>query len=303
MTITDRVEKWVRRVLTDAVLLRTDTDAPRKCFMLALMHVTGGIKSEVQTLKLGSKQWEPKQLADMFNSIADEHSQGLAQSESGSGQEAYHLVAFYDDQPDLPQCPLPLMRRTGPMVHADDPIVTEAPTAKGDLAMSMRHKDAWQAFTLEMVARTFSAQTSIIDRMAMRMQSLEKENLDVLELAKEQILKEAADAHAHQMTELEYKRKTEERARIMAVAPPLLNQVFGKEIFPTSTADSSLIESLMSNLDESTIGKLTELLIPKLPPETAALLMARFTEVVEKQNAKKAAETAMVRTNGNGKAS
>jgi hypothetical protein len=89
---------------------------------------------------------------------------------------------------------------------------------------------------------------------------------------------------------------------LLAAAPALVNQVLGKEVFPASHVDSGLIEELMGSLDESTIAKLTELLIPKLRPETAALLIGRFTQVVETQNAKKQAEAMQKHANGNGTA-
>lgn len=293
----DRVEKWVRRVLTDPMLLRTDDVTPRKPLMLSLMHVTSGIKSEVYTLKIGSKQYDPKVLADMFNGTADEHSSGLSSSESGSGQEAYQLTVFYDDMPDLPQCPLPLMRRTGPMALADDPIVTEPPTPKGELAQSMRERAGWMQFTLEMVARTYSAQIETIASQGRELATLRKENQETIEIAKEMILEKAADTHAHRMQELDFERKSEERKRLMAAAPPLINQLLGREVFPASHVDSTLVDGLMADLDTDTMQKLTEVLLPKLKPETAALLLGRFNQVVEEQNRKKALA---VRENANG---
>ncbi len=296
----DRVEKWIRRVLTDPMLLRTEDVTPRKPVMLSLMHVTSGIKNEVYSLKIGSKQYDPKVLADMFNGTADEHSQGLSSSESGSGQEAYQLVIFYDDLPDLPQCPLPLMRRTGPLALADDPIVSEPPTHKGELAQSMRERGAWMEFTLQMVARTYSAQIETIASQGRELQTLRKENQETIEIAKEMILEKAADTHGHRMQELDFERKTEERKRLMAAAPPLINQLLGREVFPASHVDSTLVDGLMADLDESTIQQLTEVLLPKLKPETAALLIGRFTQVIEQQNAKKRAAAAMVQVNANG---
>jgi len=276
-----------------------DDVTPRKPLMISLMHVTSGIKNEVQSLKLGSKQYEPKQLADMFNGIADEHSAGLSSSESGSGQEAYNLVVFYDDMPDLPQCPLPLMRRTGPLALADDPITTEPPTPKGELAQSMRHRDVWMEFVLNMTARTYSAQIETIASQGRELQTLRKENQETIEIAKEMILEKAADTHSHRMQELDFERKSEERKRLMAAAPPLINQLLGREVFPASHVDSALVDGLMEDLDETTIQKLTEVLLPKLKPETAALLIGRFTQVIEAQNAKKRA-VAMVPNGTNG---
>src|SRR5258706_13301751 len=163
------VEKWIRRVLTDPMLLREGSEAPRKPTMIALMHVTAGSRNEVYTQKVGSKQHDPKQLAEMFDSMADEHVAGLSSSESGSGQEAYQLVVFYDDLPDAPQSPLPMVKRTGALTFADDPIVTEPPTSRGQIAQSMRLQDAWMQFVLEKDSRMTAGMLGIIDRMSTRL--------------------------------------------------------------------------------------------------------------------------------------
>ena len=297
MAAMDRLERWIRRVLTDPMLLN---DGAKKCIAISLMHVTGGVRTEVQTMKLGAKVWEPKQLAEMFDGMASEHSAGLSSSESGSGQEAYQLVAFFDDAPDLPQCPLPLMKKTGSIILADDPIVTEPPTARGELAQSMRHRDAWHAFALEMTARTHTAMAQIIDRLSNRLQIVEKENQDTIEIAKDMIMKEAADSHRYAMAEKEFERKTEERKRLMQIGPPLINQLLGREVFPQSTVDSTLLEGMLESLDEAQLQKLIEVVLPVLKPEQAALLVGRFTQIVEAVNARKAKKAAMTTTNGNG---
>ncbi len=295
----DRVEKWIRRVLTDANLTNEGT---RKCFAISLMHVTSGIKTEVQTQKLGSKPWDPKQLADMFEGIADEHSAGLSSTESGSGQESYNLVAFFDDMPDLPQCPLPLMRRTGPMALPDDPVVSEPPTPKGELQQAMRHKEGYLQFVLEAMARTFSAQTMVLEMQQKRLAQVERENQDTMELAKEMIFKEAANAHAYVMVEKDFERKTEERKRLMQAAPAVINQLLGREVIPQSTVDSTLIEGLFDSLDEPTIAKVLEVIGPKMKPEVLGLLLGRATQVIEANNAKRkaAAEAAAAKVNVNG---
>jgi hypothetical protein len=308
MASNDRVERWIKRVLSDPIILRAETDKPRRCTMLALLHVTGGRHDEVQSLKLGSKSWEPKGLADMFNGIADEHAAGLASSESGSGQESYRLVAFYDDMPDLEQNPLPLMRKTGASMLGEEgtAIVTEPPNARGETGQNMRERSAWMNFILEKDARLYGTMVNVIDRLSARLGTVERENQDAFTLAKEMILEKAADSHDQRMRELAFERSSEERARVMKALPPLVNRVFGKEIFPTSTVDSTLIESLVESLDEKTMSRVVEAVLPVLPPETATLLMARFGDIQLEFNrrkaeaAKRAASKANANGNGNG---
>lgn len=296
----DRIAKWVRRVLSDPMITR---DGERKCVALALMHMTGGIRTEVQAMKLGAKTWDPNQLAEMFDNLATEHAAGLASSESGSGEETYQLVAFFDDLPDVPQSPLPLMKRTGPTVHADESIVTEPPTPRGEVGQNMRERSAWMQFVLEMNARMFSTMTGVIERQNSRLAAVEKENQDAFQIAKEMILEKAADSHDQRMKELAFERSSEERARIMKALPPLVNKVFGKEIFPNSTVDSSLLEALVESSDENQLTRIIEALLPVLKPEQAALLMGRLGDIQEAMNArKKAAAEKAAKTNGNGAA-
>lgn len=294
----ERVEKWVRRMLADPMMTR---DGARTCTALALMHVTSGVRSEVQTVKLGSKTWDARQLAEMFNGLTDEHAAGLASSESGSGEESYQLVAFFSDLPDLPVSPLPLMRKTGDRVAPNEPIVSEPPNEKGERQMNMRHANAWQSFTLEMVARTYAAQSQIIERQNERLQVVERENQDAFQISKEMILEKVADAHDAKMRELQFERSTEERARLMKLAPPLVNKLLGKDVFPSSTVDSSLLEALIESADEGQIEKIVQVLIPVLKPEQQALLIGRFAEIQESLNKRKAIVKAQA--NGNGKAS
>src|SRR5262245_49468223 len=144
MASADRISKWVRRVTSDPTITQ---EGERKCIALALMHMTGGIRTEVQTLKLGAKTWDPEKLAEMFDTLATEHAAGLASGESGTGEESYQMVAFFSDLPDLPQSPLPLMKRTGLVPTVDAPIVSEPPNAKGEMGQNMRERSAWMQFT------------------------------------------------------------------------------------------------------------------------------------------------------------
>lgn len=293
-----RIEKWIRRMFNDPMVTR---DGERKCVALALMHVTGGARTEVQSLKLGAKTWDPKQLAEMFDSLATEHAAGLASGESGSGQEAFQVVAFFDDLPDLPVSPLPLMKSTGSPVLEGEAIVTEPPTPRGELGQNMRERSGWMQFTLEMNARMYTTMTGIIDRLSSRLGVVERENIDAFQIAKDTILEKAADVHAHRMKELEFERSSEERARIMKALPPLVNKVLGKEVFPQSMVDTSLLEGLLESADEEQIQRIFNAVMPVLKPEQAAFLMSRFADIQENLNARKQAATKQAaHANGNG---
>jgi hypothetical protein len=103
------------------------------------------------------------------------------------------------------------------------------------------------------------------------------------------------------MKELEFERGSEERARIMKALPPLVNKVLGKEVFPQSMVDTSLLEGLLESADEEQIQRIFNAVMPVLKPEQAAFLMSRFADIQESMNARKqAAAKQAAHANGNG---
>ncbi len=95
------------------------------------------------------------------------------------------------------------------------------------------------------------------------------------------------------MAELEYQRKTEERKRLLTVAPAIVNQVFGREVFPQAAVDSSMIETLVSRLDADGLQTILSVMSKYLKPEELAMLVGRMSDIQERADAQK-----MVKGNG-----
>jgi hypothetical protein len=287
-----RIEKWVRRQLTDPVVTY---DGTRKPTAFAVMHTSvGSVPKDIQAIKLGSKDWDPKQLAELLIGIADDHARGIAVTETGSGHEQYEFLCFFSDMPDQPQAQVTFSVKTG----ADKPdgmTASEPPTAQGMLRQEMRHRESTHQ-TMQLVVST---QFRLLDMLMGQNTQLRIENHDAVQLAKETILERAASQHTGRMTELEYHRKTEERAALMRMGPPLVNQLLGREIFPQSTVDTSLLEQLIEGIDtEDKLAKLMAWASESLKPEVAAVLAGRLLEIQEKINQKSQARSAMAKQNG-----
>jgi hypothetical protein len=65
--------------------------------------------------------------------------------------------------------------------------------------------------------------------------------------------------------------------------PPLVNKATGKEIFPSNAVDSAIIMSIADNLEsEAQLAMLGNI----FPPELAALITDRMTELLKKKREK-----------------
>ena len=85
------------------------------------------------------------------------------------------------------------------------------------------------------------------------------------------------------MSKLQFERDTEERRKWLNFAPPLINTLLGRDIFPQSTADTPLVESIAESLTEADIMKLAS----SLKPELWGPLAHRFHGALQKKQLEK----------------
>jgi hypothetical protein len=291
----ERIEKWVRKQLTDPSITN---DGERKVLAFAVMHTTVGVAKEVETFKLGSKPIEPKQIAERLSGIIDDHAEGISREESGSHVEQYEIKTFFSDLPDHPQGCLTVSRKTAmalmPSAESGSS-ASEPPTPQGMARQDMRQKEGWMQFTLEMVARTYSAQVNIINALSARNAKLEDENYDAVELAKEMILEKAAIQGNNQIALEEAKLKGEQWKKILELGPHIVNRVAGREILPTEVANASMFKAIVADLvkaNEKDTQALLMTLQRVLSPENMAVVVGMLLDEQEKVNARVAAEAA-----------
>jgi hypothetical protein len=90
-----------------------------------------------------------------------------------------------------------------------------------------------------------------------------RENREGFTLVKELLAAQALNRHEFKMKELEFERSTEERKKWLDFAPSLVNTILGSEVFPQSTEDTSLLESIADSLSEEDLMKLSSVLKPE----------------------------------------
>ncbi len=272
------MRKNLRQFITECLLVsdKQDLYGVKKCTGFSLLHMRGGQEVELKTIKIGSRQWEPKDLAELFESTAETFAGGVP------GTQQFQVVAFYDDN-ERPQSFYPFRKTCDP---EHDGITTEPPTPTGQLSQFMRHLEAKERMTSQYTVSIFSILERTVKVQADRIASLEKEQFDAVDLAKEMILKSAAQSHDREMELLKAKQSAGDREKVLALLPAVVNRVTGKEIFPQATADTALFENLAGSLTEKQVQQLSSI----LTPEQWGLVAARLVDAVDKKVAKEEAE-------------
>jgi hypothetical protein len=254
------LEAWIHEALTDNDKIGSD-GKPVACSAFQLVHMVGQGEREIHTTRLGSKQWLARDLAQLFRHKAEGYCQDIP------GVQTFCLLAFYEK--DEPEARHPFL------VNGDtdlNGLSTEGPDEKGFRMQGMRHLEAITQLNHRSIAH-------VLDTMARMNESLARENLEVrrenregFALVKELLTTQALNRHEHRMKELEYERSTGERKKWLDFAPSLVNTILGTEVFPQSTEDTALIESIADSLSEEDLMKLGN----TLKPEILGPIAARF---------------------------
>ena len=254
---------WIREAMSD-----TDKDGP--CVMMSLLHMVGQQPRELHCTKFsGAKSWMPEQLADMFRGKAETYSQDLP------GVQTFNLVAFYGTSQE-PQAFFPFLVKS----ESDGiGLVTEGPTEQGKLQQTMRWNEGLlsQVYRRQQTMDEFSL--NLMSRLAQQNERLMQENHDAYSIVKELLMQKGLDDHNRKMEQLQFERASEERKKLIGFAPVLINTVLGREVFPTSTTDTVLIEAIAEHITEEQIGLLSQF----LKPEVGGPLTARMHSHLERK--------------------
>jgi hypothetical protein len=269
------LEAWIHEALNDP-------DKEKPCSHLTLFHMVGPHEREIHSKKTAPAM-VVKDLAELFKGKADTFAQDLV------GVQHFLLKAFYGSPDSFALYPFQV---TGELSFGG--LSTEAPDARGEKQQGMRFSEMMVSLAYRQTGTLFDASNGMIGMLTQQNMLLMRENADAVSILKEIIFKQANDTHELRMKQLEYERNTQERAKWLGMAPPLVNMLAGKEVFPQSTADSALVEAIADSLTPDMLEKIG----PFLPPQTTALLMTRFTEHHAKKE--KAAEEAKALLTGSG---
>jgi hypothetical protein len=254
------LESWIQSC-------RLDQDKTGPCTAYALVHKP--LDKELHTVTLGGSPGRTDgELAKLFLGVAQSYADGLP------GMQQFELLAFYSkDEPEAFR-PFMLSGRTEYEGGA-----TEAPDKTGMTAQSMR-------LTEILVQGSFRSQESMAKIMRETMQdigaenrSLRQENMGMFDILKNLLVEREKMAHNRQMEEAQYARATAERAAWLKMAPPLVNSIVGKEVFPQSSADTALITAAVEHMSPEQLQMLSGI----LPPEVWGPLATRMQQILEEK--------------------
>lgn len=260
------LEMWIREAVTD--------EEQENCTMLACVHMMNSVeKDEVHVVRFGGpKKWTPKELAKLFQSKADAFAQNIP------GVQAFAMLAFYGGSEEAQA--KHRFNVMGESEYGDSALgATEGPDGKGLLAQGMRHLEVSTQMMLKQMSTILDASNRTIMLLSDQNEKLMAENHEALTVVKEVVIGQQMNAHNHKMEQLSHIRSTEERKKWLAFAPALINSLLGREVFPQSTADTALVESVAEALSEEDIQKLAG----SLPPALWGPMAQRFTGVLQQK--------------------
>ena len=255
------LDAWIREALLD-----TQTKGP--CTALSLVHMQSGAEKEVHTLELGSKQWEPLDLAKSFRGRAESY------AAETMGAQTFNLLAFYSGRTEA-QARKPFII-SGQTEFAG---MTEPPTKEGQTMQGMRHLEVTLQMALRQTQFLFETTSQTMNLMVRQNQQLISENQEAFNMMKELMVKQIESNHNREMERLSFERSTAERTKWLGMAPALVNTLLGKEIFPQGTADTALIDNIIDGLDDEAIMFLQA----KVKPELWGSIMQRFSQRVRQR--------------------
>jgi len=270
------IQQWIHEALTDE-------HKPGKCTGLVLVHRVGVREQEIHKVNLGSRQWDTKELADMFRGKAENYAAELV------GVQTFNLLAFYANDPE-PQALKPFV------INGQEDyggLATEGPTKDGLLQQMMRHTEAERQIGAKQIQMLLQSAVDMTGMVSKENVALRSENREMFDLIKTLVMKDVENREQTRMRELQFQRDSAERAKWLGMAPSLINRLFGREIVPHAAEDTALIEGMAEKLTEADIQKLAS---ANLSPEVWGPLAARMSGILEKRRI--AGEQARAALNG-----
>jgi hypothetical protein len=246
---------------------RTDQDKGKPCSAYSLVHRPSD--KELHSVVLGgSPGRSDADLATLFLGVAQSYAEGI------SGVQSFELLAFYGSNEPEAFKPFQISGRT-----EFDGMATEGPDKQGVTAQGMRLTEMLVQGSFRAIESGHRASREMMADMGGENRELRAENREMFRIMKELMIEREKIAHERQMEEARYQRASEERAMWLKMAPPLVNSVMGKEVFPVSTADTALITAAVEHLSQEQL----QLLSGVLPPEVWGPLATRMQQILEEK--------------------
>lgn len=288
--IKESIRTWIHERLEDV-------EQEGSMSLIGLVHWDGnGRDNEIFSMKAGQGKWgQADAMSEAFYNYATRHARGLI------GSQQFQMGACYG-QKNNPTRFLPFMLSGALQIGAlpGGGLGTEAPTQVGQTSQGMRLAEIVVQGMLGQINPTFLVQARLIDRLMQNNNELSAENRELFVALRAELMRSAQAMHEMRMKELEFTRATDERRKLIRIAPALINAITGREIFPVSTEDSSLVMSLAENITDDEL-KILQVALAEKSPELSALITSRFAEIrkakaIEAEELKKLAAQATGRS-------
>lgn len=276
------VEKWIQEALTD-------TEKEGACTAMSLVHMIAGAgKQEIHTIKItAAKKWTAKDLHSVFRGKAEGFAAELP------GVQTFALLAFYDNRSE-PEAKKPFTIQGEQDFGGTGG--TEGPNTAGMLAQGMRHSEAVIQMSFRQSAMLFEIMRGALQELGQTNRQLMVENRDAYTIVQKIMLEQGDRRHVHNLELLEKQNAQQQKKMLMALAPPLINTLTGKEVFPQATSDTALLDAIGDRLDETTVRQLAASGV--IPQDIMGLLMARFGERLKKKREAQVEASDIIREEG-----
>jgi hypothetical protein len=250
--------------------------------------MVGAQKTELHTCKLnkGGKILSAKEYAELLRGKADAFAQDLP------GTQTFQLMAFYEGSAE-PQAYQPFMAGQNLDPQAKG-LLTEPATPEGQKGQQMRWAEGLLSQVYQRQAVMDNHSMAMITRLGEMVEKLTDDNHQAFEVVKTMMMEKISQDREHEFKVLQYERATGERKKWLGFAPALVNTVLGKEVFPQSVEDTSLVESIADSLTEDQVMQLGAVLKPEIMGPLASR-MQKF--MMKKAKEKELAEHAVKRLN------
>lgn len=276
------LEDWLTETLNDET--KKDKDGkPRRCNAVALVHYSEKRETELATCQYGASNFNPKDLANLFNRRAETYAQDL------SGVQTFELLAFFEGRTE-PEGHQPF-RKSGVESELGSSLSTEAPTAVGSMAAMMRHNEAMVGMGYRQTMAASEFMLGIMDRMERRLERTEHERDEATTLVRTLTYEILDRRNAGEERLIDKRNNAEMIKAALKNIPIILNSIAGYAIMPQDSEDAAIIEMLAEKVSVEDMGAIMQ----KLPPEAMGVVYSRMTRYQKE----KADRMALEKTQGN----
>jgi hypothetical protein len=261
--------------------------------IVGMVHHAHSGPVDLHSMKVGHGKWgNAEAMAHVFDSMAQRHARGI----NGGGAQQYE-IAICRGNDGRPTALLPFVRVGSPnIMGSNGSLATEPPTEMGLRQQAQRWGEQLTQSTFTMNQHLLHSQQAAIDSRDRKIGEMEKTNADLWIACKGLLLELDKKRHEDRMGELTAARIAEFQKQAMALAPAILNMMAGKEVFPLSAADTSLIDGIASWATPEDVRGITAMLATKPGGEKlSAILMDRYDAYYRRKAAEAEAEKRLMR--------